>query len=98
LFFVRYNLVPPFYFDSCAVFISTEALVTANKRADDLAVKLEQSEKARQKAEQDAAAVGDLRKRLHEAEAALGDKITQQIAQEKDVSGRLESQNRLFCK
>ncbi|XP_051192292.1 uncharacterized protein [Lolium perenne] len=75
-----------------------EALVTANKRADDLAVKLEQSEKARQKAEQDAASVGDLRKRLHEAEAALSDKITQQIAQEKDVSGRLESQNRLFAR
>jgi hypothetical protein len=58
---------------------------------------LEQSEKARQKAEQDAASVGDLRKRLHEAETALSDKITQQIAQEKDVSGRLESQNRLFA-
>ncbi|KAK1650529.1 hypothetical protein QYE76_068334 [Lolium multiflorum] len=56
-----------------------EALVKANKRADDLAVKLEQSEKARKKAEQDVASVGDLRKRLHEAETALSEKITQQL-------------------
>ncbi|KAM0904890.1 hypothetical protein ACQ4PT_017747 [Festuca glaucescens] len=75
-----------------------EVLATANKRADDLAVKLEQSEKTRQKAEQDAASVEDLRKRLHEAETALSDKITQQIAQEKEIIGRLESQNRLFAK
>ncbi|KAM0931008.1 hypothetical protein ACQ4PT_000590 [Festuca glaucescens] len=74
-----------------------EALATANKRADDLAVKLEQSEKARQKAEQDAASIEDLRKRLYDAETALSDKITQQIAQEKEVIGRLESQNRLFA-
>ncbi|KAM0878860.1 hypothetical protein ACQ4PT_034606 [Festuca glaucescens] len=75
-----------------------EVLATANSRADDLAVKLEQSEKTRQKAEQDAASVEDLRKRLYEAETALSDKITQQIAQEKEIIGRLESQNRLFAK
>ncbi|KAM0862508.1 hypothetical protein ACQ4PT_045217 [Festuca glaucescens] len=75
-----------------------EALATANKRADDLAVKLEQSEKARQKAEQDAASIEDLQKRLYDAETALSDKITQQIAQEKEVIGRLESQNRLFAR
>ncbi|KAK1626704.1 hypothetical protein QYE76_001019 [Lolium multiflorum] len=51
-----------------------ENLAEANKRADALAQKLEQSEKARKKAEADAkkakvdaAAVEDLRKRLHEA-------------------------------
>ncbi|KAK1628118.1 hypothetical protein QYE76_002433 [Lolium multiflorum] len=74
------------------------ALAKANKRADDLAVKLEQNEKARKKAEQDAASVGDLRKRLHEAETALSEKITQQIARDEDIIGRLESQNRLFVR
>ncbi|KAK1687145.1 hypothetical protein QYE76_047993 [Lolium multiflorum] len=47
-----------------------ETLAKANKRADDLAVKLEQSEKARNKAEQDVASVGDLRKRLHHSAAS----------------------------
>ncbi|KAM0858486.1 hypothetical protein ACQ4PT_047804 [Festuca glaucescens] len=75
-----------------------ETLATANKRADDLAIKLEQSEKARQKAEQDAASIEDLRKRLYDAETALSDKITQQIAQEKEITGRLESHNRLFAR
>ncbi|KAM0880162.1 hypothetical protein ACQ4PT_033787 [Festuca glaucescens] len=75
-----------------------ETLATANKCADDLAIKLEQSEKARQKAEQDAASIEDLRKRLYDAETALSDKITQQIAQEKEITGRLESQNRLFAR
>ncbi|KAK1665271.1 hypothetical protein QYE76_053430 [Lolium multiflorum] len=76
----------------------SEALAKANKRADDLAVKLEQNEKARKKAEQDAASIGDLRKRLHEAETAVSEKITQQIAHEEDIIGRLESQNRLFAR
>ncbi|KAK1662003.1 hypothetical protein QYE76_050162 [Lolium multiflorum] len=75
-----------------------EALVKANKRADDLAIKLEQSEKAREKAEQGATSVGDLRKRLHQAETALSKKITHQIAREEDVIGRLESQNRRFVR
>ncbi|KAK1611427.1 hypothetical protein QYE76_035100 [Lolium multiflorum] len=75
-----------------------EALVTANKRADDLAVELEQSEKARKKAEKDAASIGDLRKRLHEAETALSDKITQQITREEGVIARLESQNWRFVR
>ncbi|KAK1677022.1 hypothetical protein QYE76_037870 [Lolium multiflorum] len=75
-----------------------EALTKANKCADDLAMKLEQSEKAREKAEQDAASVGDLRTRLHEAETALSEKVTQQIAREEDIIGRLESQNRRFVR
>ncbi|KAK1613590.1 hypothetical protein QYE76_019107 [Lolium multiflorum] len=57
-----------------------EALDKAEKRADALAIKLEQSKKAREKAEQDAAVVGDLRQRLHNAETALSDKVSQQIA------------------
>ena len=77
-------------------FLLLEALAKANKRADDLAIKLEQSEKAREKAEQDAASVGDLRTRLHQAETALSEKVTQQIAREEDIIGRLESQNRRF--
>jgi hypothetical protein len=77
-------------------FLPLEALAKANQRADDLAVELEQSEKAREKAEQDAASVGDLRKRLHQAETALSEKATQQIAREEAIIGRLESQNRCF--
>ncbi|KAK1646083.1 hypothetical protein QYE76_063888 [Lolium multiflorum] len=46
-------------------------LAESNKRADALAVKLEQSEEARQKAEKDAATIEDLRKRLHNAETFL---------------------------
>ncbi|KAK1618983.1 hypothetical protein QYE76_024500 [Lolium multiflorum] len=41
-------------------------LAESNKRADALATKLEQSENARKKAEADAAAVEDLRKRIHD--------------------------------
>jgi hypothetical protein len=73
-----------------------EALDKADKRADTLAVKVEQSEKAREKAEQDVASVDDLRKRLQHAENALSDKITQQIVRENAIIGHLESQNRRF--
>ncbi|KAK1661626.1 hypothetical protein QYE76_049785 [Lolium multiflorum] len=48
-----------------------ESLSEANKHADDLARKLEQSEKTLEKAESDAAAVEGLRKRLHKAENVL---------------------------
>jgi hypothetical protein len=77
-------------------FLPLEALAKVNKRADDLAANLEQSEKARKKAEQDAASVGDLRKRLHQSETALSEKTTQQIAREEAIIGRLESQNQRF--
>ncbi|KAK1680406.1 hypothetical protein QYE76_041254 [Lolium multiflorum] len=73
-----------------------EDLVVANKRADDLAVKLEKSEEARKKAEKDATSIEDLRKRLHEAETALSDNITQQIAREENVIAHLESQSQRF--
>jgi chromosome segregation ATPase len=46
----------------------------AEKRANDLERKLKASEKARKKAEEDAAGIEDLRDRLHAAENALSDK------------------------
>ncbi|KAK1699367.1 hypothetical protein QYE76_016064 [Lolium multiflorum] len=73
-------------------------LAEANKRADALALKLEQSEKARRKAESSAAVVEDLRKILHDAETSLSDNITQQTAREEDIISRLESQSRRFVR
>ncbi|KAK1630826.1 hypothetical protein QYE76_005141 [Lolium multiflorum] len=89
-----------------------EKLAEANKRADALAQKLEQSEKARKKAESDAnkakadaekakadaAGVEDLRKRLHDAETALSDKIAEQAAREGKILSRLEAQSRRFVR
>jgi uncharacterized membrane protein YccC len=74
----------------------SENLDRAEKGADELVVKLEQSEKAREKAEQDAADVGDLRQRLHNAESALSEKVSQQIARENAIIDRLETQNWRF--
>ena len=83
--------------------ILAENLAEANKRADALAQKLEQSEKARKKAEADAkkakadaATVEDLRKRLHDAETALSDKVTEQAAREKEILSRLDTLSRRF--
>jgi chromosome segregation ATPase len=73
-----------------------KTLAEANRRADALAVKLEQSETARKKAEADAAAVEDLRKRLHAAETSLSEHITEQSAREEAIIRRLESQSRRF--
>ncbi|KAK1603870.1 hypothetical protein QYE76_027543 [Lolium multiflorum] len=75
-----------------------ESLSEANKCADDLARKLEQSEKAREKAESDAAAVEGLRKRLQNAENSLSDNIAQQSAREQEIITRLESQSRRFVR
>jgi transposase len=77
-------------------FILLESLSEANKRADDLARKLEQSEKAREKAESDAAAVEGLRKKHHDTENALSENAARQSAREEDIITRLESQNRRF--
>jgi chromosome segregation ATPase len=90
--------------------ILAEKLAEANKRADTLAQKLEQSEKARkeaetdakkakadaEKAKADAAGVEDLRKRLHDAETSLSDKIAEQAAREEKILSRLEAQSRRF--
>ncbi|KAK1620898.1 hypothetical protein QYE76_026415 [Lolium multiflorum] len=73
-------------------------LAEANKRADALALKLEQSEKALKKTESDAAAVKDLRKRLDDAETSLSDHIAQQSAREDEILTRLESQSRRFVR
>ncbi|KAK1603434.1 hypothetical protein QYE76_016432 [Lolium multiflorum] len=73
-------------------------LAEGNKRADALALKLEQSEKARKKAESNAAVVEDLRKRLHGAETSLSDNITQQTTREVEIISRLESQSRRFVR
>ncbi|KAK1630845.1 hypothetical protein QYE76_005160 [Lolium multiflorum] len=77
-----------------ALRVNPQSLAEANKRADVLARKLEQSESARKKAEADAASVEDLRKRLHEAETSLSEHITAQSAREEAITKRLESQNR----
>ncbi|KAK1603825.1 hypothetical protein QYE76_027498 [Lolium multiflorum] len=76
-------------------------LAEATNRADALARKLEQSEKARKDAEADAkkakaeaATVEDLRKRIHEAENSLSEHISQQSAREEAVIKRLASQSR----
>jgi hypothetical protein len=75
---------------------TSENLAEANKCADALASKLEQSESARKKAEADAASVEDLRKRLHDAETSLSEHITEQSVREAAIIKRLESQNRRF--
>ncbi|XP_051196322.1 uncharacterized protein [Lolium perenne] len=71
-------------------------LAEANKHADALALELEQSEKARKKAESDAVDVEVLRKRLQDAETSLSENIAQQSAREEEILTRLESQSRRF--
>ena len=51
-----------------------EALHLAEKRANEIEKKLKASEKAREKAEREAASVGDLQDRLHAAKNALSEK------------------------
>ncbi|KAK1551495.1 hypothetical protein QYE76_018652 [Lolium multiflorum] len=87
-----------------------EKLAEANERANTLAQQLEQSEKARKKAESDAvgaraeadkakadaAGVEDLRKKLHDAETSLSEHITAQSAREEAILKRIRTQNRRF--
>ncbi|KAK1610051.1 hypothetical protein QYE76_033724 [Lolium multiflorum] len=87
-----------------------EKLAEANDRANTLAQQLEQSEKARKKAESDAidaraeadkakadaAGVEDLRKRLHTAENSLSDHIAAPSAREEAIRKRLTTQSRRF--
>ncbi|KAK1679685.1 hypothetical protein QYE76_040533 [Lolium multiflorum] len=73
-------------------------LTESNKRADALATKLKQSEQARKKAEADAAAVEDLRKRPHDAETSLSEHIAQQSTRETELVARIESQCRRFVR
>ncbi|KAK1651692.1 hypothetical protein QYE76_069497 [Lolium multiflorum] len=85
-----------------------EKLAEANKRADALAQKLEQSEAARKKAElvaseakaeaddakAKAASVEELQKRLKDAESALAEQKAAQAAREQGILKRLKSQSR----
>ncbi|KAK1601294.1 hypothetical protein QYE76_016751 [Lolium multiflorum] len=87
-----------------------EKLAEANKLADTLAQKLEQSETARKKAELDAsqakaeaeeakakaAGVEDLQKRLDDAETALNEQKAAQATREQAIIKRLNTQNRRF--
>jgi hypothetical protein len=82
--------------NECSSSILSVALQQAEKRAETLATKLELSEKAREKAEADAAAVEDLRQGLANAETALSDKIAQQIKREESIIARFDAQNRRF--
>ncbi|KAK1617634.1 hypothetical protein QYE76_023151 [Lolium multiflorum] len=75
-----------------------ESLLAADKRNEDLASKLKASVEAREKAEKDASCIEDLRKRLHEAETARSEKITQHVAREGNIASRLESLNRRFVR
>ena len=89
-------------------FISTEKLAEANKRADALAQKLEQSEAARKKAElaaseakaeadeakAKAAGVEELQKKLEDATSALDEHKAAQASREEGILKRLKTQSR----
>ncbi|KAM0839158.1 hypothetical protein ACQ4PT_060502 [Festuca glaucescens] len=79
-------------------FLPSEALRRAEERADALEAKLKSSETARKKAEEDAAAVEDLRQRLTTAENALSEKEAQQIERENAIVERFDTQNRRFTR
>ncbi len=105
LFCIHLILLPA----NTALFLSGD-LLTANKQIEDLALALAKSEKAREKAENDAKSVSELQQKLRDAEnsrklaekecgeakKALADQLTQQRAREDDVANRLETQNRRF--
>ncbi|KAK1664426.1 hypothetical protein QYE76_052585 [Lolium multiflorum] len=69
-----------------------EKLAEANKRADALAIELEQSESAHTKT------VEDLQKRLDDAKKALEENVTQHSAREEEILSRLETQSRRFVR
>ncbi|KAK1610913.1 hypothetical protein QYE76_034586 [Lolium multiflorum] len=67
-------------------------LEEANKRADALAIELEQSESAHAKI------VEDLQKRLDDAKRALEENVAQHSAREEEILSRLETQSRRFVR
>ncbi|KAK1647609.1 hypothetical protein QYE76_065414 [Lolium multiflorum] len=69
-----------------------EKLAEANKRADALAIELEQSESAHTKT------VEDLQKRLDDTKRALEENVAQHAAREEEILGRLETQSRRFVR
>jgi hypothetical protein len=74
----------------------SDALCRAEERADALEAKLKIGEKAREKAEKDAAAVEGLRQRLKTTEDTLSNKEAQQIECENAIVTRFDTQNRRF--
>ncbi|KAK1649838.1 hypothetical protein QYE76_067643 [Lolium multiflorum] len=69
-----------------------EKLAEANKRADALAIELEQSESAHTKT------VEDLQKRLDDTKRALEENVAQHSAREEEILSRLETQSRRFVR
>jgi hypothetical protein len=110
LAFVHVFLLLCYRYVDYFLIILAEKLAEANKLAETLAQKLEQSETARKKAELDAgkakaeaekakaeaAGVEDLQKRLHDAETSLNEHKAAQATREKAIIKRLNSQNRRF--
>jgi Flp pilus assembly protein TadD len=78
------------------ILLVSEALRRAEEHADALDAKLKLSEKSREKAEKDVAAVEGLWRRLQTAEDALSKKEAQQIERENIIVMRLETQIRRF--
>jgi predicted DNA-binding protein YlxM (UPF0122 family) len=70
----------------------SDALRRAEEHVNALEAKLKISEKAREKAEKDAAAVEGLRQRLKTAEDTLSDKEAQKIERENAIVTRFETQ------
>ncbi|KAM0851088.1 hypothetical protein ACQ4PT_052641 [Festuca glaucescens] len=73
-----------------------KALHFAEKRANELEKKLKASKKAREKAEREAASVGELRDRLHAAENALSEKEEGIAKREAAIIARFETQSTRF--
>ncbi|KAM0911727.1 hypothetical protein ACQ4PT_013325 [Festuca glaucescens] len=73
-----------------------KALHLAEKRANELEKKLKASEKAREKAEREAASVGDLRDRLHATENALSEKEEGIAKREAAIIARFKTQSARF--
>ncbi|KAK1665982.1 hypothetical protein QYE76_054141 [Lolium multiflorum] len=69
-----------------------EKLAEANRRADALAIELEQSESAHTKT------VEGLQKRLDDAKKALEENVAQHSAREEEILSRLETQSRRFVR
>ena len=87
------SLLLSLYFDPS---FCPEALHLAEKRANELEKKLKASEKAREKAEREAASVGDLRDRLHAVENALSEKEEVIARREAAIIARFETQSARF--
>jgi hypothetical protein len=86
----------PILFLDLHLSVLPEVLHRTKDRANDLEEKLRASEEAREKAEEDAAGVKDLRRRLQAAEDALSDREDKLVQHDNDIITRLETQSRRF--